>query len=155
MLFLKLLEKIPFFANFTTEHKRMLAESASFFVPFKKGDVLIREGSFDNTLYIVVKGAVMVSKSGVPGEILATLPAGSVIGEIAFLTNRIRTTTVTALEDSICFAIDRKAMEELEFAIQLQFKDELINILIGHLDRTNVTLVDSKRDGKGQVHGDE
>ncbi|MBF0183776.1 MAG: cyclic nucleotide-binding domain-containing protein [Magnetococcales bacterium] len=145
MLFLKLLEKIPFFTKFTIEHKRMLAESASFFVPFKKGEILIREGSVDNTLYIVVKGSVQVSKEGVPGEILATLPAGSVIGEIAFLTNRIRTTSVTAMEDSICFAIDRTALDELEFAIQLQFKDELINILIGHLDRTNVTLVDTKR----------
>lgn len=144
MLFLKLIEKIPFFANFTVEHKRMLAESASFFIPFKKGEILIQEGSVDNTLFIVVKGSVTVSKAGIPGKVLATLPAGSVIGEVAFLTNRVRTTTVTASEDSICFAIDRRAMEELEFSIQLQFKDELINILIGHLDRINVTVADDK-----------
>ncbi len=144
MLFLKLINRIPFFARFTDEHKRMLAESASFFVHFNKGDCMIREGSEDSTLFIVVKGSVVVTKDSLPGEIMVTLPAGSVIGEISFLTNRVRTSNVIANEDTICFAIDRASMEEMEFAIQLQFKDELIGILIGHLDRTSAALAASK-----------
>ncbi|MEO5363469.1 MAG: cyclic nucleotide-binding domain-containing protein [Magnetococcus sp. DMHC-8] len=143
MLFLKLIEKIPFFRRFSPEHKRMLAESASFFVHFKRGDCLIREGSVDSTLFIVVRGSVIVTRDSLPGRTLLTLPTGSVIGEISFLTDRARTSNIIANEETTCFAIDRAALEEMEFAIQLQFKDELIGILIEHLDRTSTALVDS------------
>ncbi|MBF0462054.1 MAG: cyclic nucleotide-binding domain-containing protein [Magnetococcales bacterium] len=146
MLLLKLIDKIAFFSRFSAEHKRVLAEAGSFFTHFKKDDFLIREGTTDNTLFIVIKGSVIVTKADCPGQVLATLPAGSVIGEISFLTNRIRTSNVIANADTICFAIDRTALEEMEFAIQLQFKDELIGILIGHLDRANAALANQKND---------
>ena len=144
MLMLKLLNRIPFFSNFSEDNKRSLAESDSFFTPFNAGDFLIREGDTDNALFIIVKGSATVTKNSLPGYNLATLSAGAVIGEISFLTNRIRTSNVVASSDVICFVIDRAALEEMEFAIQLQFKDELIGILINHLDMANAALAKSK-----------
>ncbi|MBF0161365.1 MAG: cyclic nucleotide-binding domain-containing protein [Magnetococcales bacterium] len=147
MLMLKLLNRIPFFARFSDENKRLLAESDSFFTTFQPGDYLIREGAMDNTLFIIVKGSAIVTKNSMPGRVLVQLAAGSVIGEISFLTDRVRTSNVIAHEETTCFAIDRAALEEMEYAIQLQFKDELIGILVKHLDMANAALANQKAAG--------
>ncbi|MEO5341388.1 MAG: cyclic nucleotide-binding domain-containing protein [Magnetococcus sp. MYC-9] len=140
MLMLKLLNKIPFFANFSEDNKRMLAESDSFFTQYQAGDYLIREGTTDDTLLIVVRGTADVFRDARPEQILVTLSPGAVIGEVSFLTGRPRSSNVVAKEDVTCFSISRAALEEMEFAIQLQFKDELIGILIKHLDMANKTM---------------
>ncbi|MEO5349748.1 MAG: cyclic nucleotide-binding domain-containing protein [Magnetococcus sp. YQC-3] len=144
MLLLKLIDRIPFFANFSTEHKQVLAESDTFFTHFDKGAFLIREGSIDPVLLIIVRGSAIVTKNDHPDQPLATLPAGAVVGEIAFLTNRVRTSNVVAAEKTTCFAIDRASLEEMELAIQLKFKDELIESLIKHLDTANQALAKAR-----------
>lgn len=144
MLLLKLIERIPFFEGFSPENRRMLAEEGACFTRFHSGDFLIREGTEDSTLYIIVKGTAIVTKNAQPDQALAVLEVGAVIGEIAFLTGRLRTSNIVATTDLLCFSVDRASLEEMEFSIQLQFKDELIKILIHHLDMANAALAKSR-----------
>lgn len=144
MLLLKLINQIPFFAGFSPENRQLLAEEGTCFTRFQAGDCFIREGTADDTLYIIVKGSAIVTKNAQPDHVLVELTEGAVIGEIAFLTGRLRTSNIIASTDVICFAVDKASMEAMEFSIQLQFKDELIKILIHHLDMANAALANNR-----------
>src|SRR5690349_14270378 len=71
------------------------------------GDVLIREGQPIEALYIVLDGALVVSAAASGDAEIARLGAGEIIGEISFVDSRPPSATVTALQPSIVFTLDR------------------------------------------------
>lgn len=85
----------PIFKNLTKAELDYLFQSAKTRV-FEKREILIHEGDLDQEIYVIIDGQVDLSKaSGLPEEIipLTTLGAGSVIGEIAVITNNPRSAT--------------------------------------------------------------
>ena len=86
--------------NLSAETYRHLLEIAE---PLScpQGAVLISEGDESRTLFIVESGSLIVSKQTGSGERqLATIEAGDVVGEIAFVDQRPRSATVTIREDA-------------------------------------------------------
>jgi NTE family protein len=75
-----------------------------------RGDVLIAAGSPADAMYLVETGRFRVTRGGVD---LAEIGAGSVIGEIAFFTDGVRTADVIAARDSVVLRIDRDAYAAL------------------------------------------
>ncbi|MBF0127915.1 MAG: cyclic nucleotide-binding domain-containing protein [Magnetococcales bacterium] len=145
MIAKQLLESVPFFWDFTDEEKERLLSLDSYFESFRSGEHLIEEGAQDNALYIILKGSAHVTKTTSPGHVIATLDAGTVVGEISFLTNRPRTTNVVASEKMICFTINGQSMRELDSGMQHKIKDQLIEILVQRLDNMNKTLLELAR----------
>ncbi|MBY4894965.1 patatin-like phospholipase family protein [Rhodobacteraceae bacterium N5(2021)] len=78
--------------------------------PVERGHKLITAGSPAEAMYLVFSGRFRVERDGVD---LAEIGAGSVIGEIAFLTGSTRTADVVAARDSIVYRIDRPAYDAL------------------------------------------
>jgi bacteriocin-type transport-associated protein len=71
------------------------------------GAALIREGEPIEALYIVLDGALAVSAAASGDAEIARLGAGEIIGEISFVDARPPAATVTALQPSTVFALDR------------------------------------------------
>ena len=140
MLILKLIDKVPFFAEFSQEDKELLAESGSFFEIYEKGALIIQEDTKEDALFVIIKGSATVFKNIDPKRTLATLQQGAVFGEISFLTHRPRSTNVKAQEKTICFLVNGNTMKEMSLSVQLQLKDQLIDILIKRLDAMNSIL---------------
>lgn len=66
-------------------------------VEFKRNDVLIEEGKDDDAVYLIRKGSVTVSvRKGGKDVVLAYLPAGNYVGEMAMITHKPRSATVKA-----------------------------------------------------------
>jgi CRP-like cAMP-binding protein/Fe-S-cluster-containing hydrogenase component 2/thioredoxin reductase len=66
-------------------------------VEFKPNDTLIEEGAEDDSVYLVRKGSVTISRRiGGKDIVLAYLPAGNYVGEMAMLTKSKRSATVKA-----------------------------------------------------------
>lgn len=141
MFITKLMERIPFFARFTADELRQLAETDSFIANYPNGDYLVREGGNDSTLFILVRGAVEVTREDAPEVALATLEEGSVFGEISFLTHRPRTANVIARDDVTAFILESHSLERLDPVIQLKIKDQLIAILVQRLEGMNNALL--------------
>ena len=80
---------------------------------FKKGDVIMREGEPGKAAYIIVSGRAEVRKQmgGVP-QVLKTLGAGEVIGEMAVLTEGPRTATVVAMEDTTVLIVTASVLQQ-------------------------------------------
>jgi cGMP-dependent protein kinase len=76
---------------------------------FNKGDVIIKEGTYGNTFYLISKGQVCISKDG---KKLRILEQGKAFGEKSLLSNdSLRTATCTALEKVICYVIYKKEFD--------------------------------------------
>src|SRR6476620_9752592 len=78
----------------------MLALSASLpEVAFAPGDVVVREGGADGSLWVLVSGALRVSKGGI--VVNSVTRPGALIGEVAVLLDAAHGATVEATAPSV------------------------------------------------------
>ena len=76
---------------------------------YRQGDVVIKEGDADRSLFMISKGtaSVKVALAGQAREKrLASFSPGAVFGEVALLDEEPRSATVTADEELVCYVLD-------------------------------------------------
>lgn len=93
--------------------RRILADSTV--ESFQQGEVIVKEGSEGQELYLIIDGTVRIQSAGISSEVLdfGQLSRGACIGEIALVTGTPRTATVAALEDCTMLRIDAALVREL------------------------------------------
>ena len=81
---------------------------------FNKGDVIIREGTRDGRLFIIISGKVEIIKDlyGPNKESLRTFGPDSYFGEMALIDDYIRTASVVAVEDTEVLTLDQWNIRE-------------------------------------------
>ena len=89
---IELLKHVPLFAGCSKAELREVALSTDE-IDLRSGHVLTREGRSGREFFILVEGTASVTQNG---ETIAELGDGDWFGEIALLTHRPRTATVTA-----------------------------------------------------------
>jgi CRP-like cAMP-binding protein/thioredoxin reductase/Fe-S-cluster-containing hydrogenase component 2 len=88
--------------------------ASSAVVEFKPDEKLIEEDADDDSVYLIRKGSVTVSmRVGGRDVVLAYVPAGNYVGEMALLTHRRRAATVTAASATEAIRIDSAAFRKL------------------------------------------
>lgn len=90
---LAIILRLPFFDAFDADEHRLFAGENTRLFCYDTGEFLIQEGDKDRGLFILLAGAASVVKEGASIP-LAMLGPGHLFGEIAFLTQRKRTTNV-------------------------------------------------------------
>ena len=95
------LRRAPLFEGLT---KKELAELARVTDDLKvePGTILCREGKIGREFFVIVDGDAEVTKGG---KRIATRSGGDFVGEIALLTTKTRTATVTATTPLRCFIL--------------------------------------------------
>jgi CRP-like cAMP-binding protein/thioredoxin reductase/Fe-S-cluster-containing hydrogenase component 2 len=95
----------------------------------RRDEVLIEEGAQDNSVYLIRKGSVTVSKKVAGKEVVLNyVPAGNYVGEMALLTNQPRIATVTAASETEVIEIDSAAFRRLlddDPALRSRVDDEI------------------------------
>jgi predicted MFS family arabinose efflux permease len=97
------LTSVDMFAALQPAVQEALAREAGF-EDTTPGSVVVREGDTGDTMWVIVSGAVSVTRQG---REVATLGPGNLFGEIALLADRPRIATVTALEPCRLLTLDR------------------------------------------------
>jgi len=84
-------------------------------VTLKKGDVLLRQGEKDSSLYVLIDGRLKVKRDTGGGEqvILAAVQVGDMIGEMGFLDEETHSATLEADTKTDVLRIRRKDLEKL------------------------------------------
>ncbi len=104
------LRTVPLFKNFSD---RMLGEFGGVFKrsSFKAGDIIFKEKSVGDTLFILVAGQVIIEKgldeTGHDFKPLAILSSGEFFGEMALLEGSIRFAQARAEKDSSVYEVKR------------------------------------------------
>jgi len=118
-----------------------LLKTEGAFVKFKPYDNIIREGEIDESIFIILKGVVNITKQSLPDIIISQLKAGSLFGEIALISDAPRTSNATAFTESILMKITKNMINQLPLALQKKLQDQLIRILAQRLDEMNEKFV--------------
>jgi len=81
---------------------------------FKAGEHIIHAGEQDDAFYILTSGQVdVITSAGDESAVLATIPEGSVFGEIAFFDGMPRSATIRAQGQVSAVRITRQNFETL------------------------------------------
>ena len=134
---LHLMKKLVFFAVFTDSQIEYLSKLKNNILSCRAGERIVRQGDFDTSLIILIKGRVKIFKTERPQVILASLTPGTIFGEIAFLKHLPRTANMVAETDSIYLNLDCDSFDTMDPLIQNKFRSRFLDILIGRLDDLN------------------
>lgn len=109
----------------------------------RKGDVIFVEGEPGDRLYIVVEGKVVLGQAAADGRetLLAVQGPGEMFGELSLFDPGLRTSTATALTDSIVLGLGREALRPF-LAAHPEVADALLQALAQRLRRTNEAMSD-------------
>ena len=91
------LNEIPMFNRFTENEKKMFAKLEHSLLGFKKDDVIIKEGDTFTSLYLLIKGTVLITKAELSIPI-AKLSQGALFGEMSFLQKNLVTATLSQMK---------------------------------------------------------
>ena len=133
------INEIPMFNNFTESEKKIFAKLEHSLLGFKKDDVIIREGDTFTSLYLLIKGNVLITKDELNTPI-AKLSQGALFGEMSFFTKKPRYSNVIANDNVLVMKLDKSFLDKVDFAIKDKIKDYLIDLLINRLDAMNESL---------------
>ncbi len=120
----------------------------------KAGEVVFREGEAGDTMFVIRKGKVRITKQVRGGEkTFAVLGPGEFFGEMAILNRSARSATATAEEDVTLLEVDARRFEGMvtkqaeiavrfiqKLAARLQKADQLIAILTKRDPKTRMIL---------------
>jgi CRP-like cAMP-binding protein len=112
------LSRVPIFSELSKETLDKI-EKVGQRKKFNKGEIILLEDDAGTALFIIINGKVKVSRSSNDGKevILTILNADDFFGEMAILDGQKRSATVSAIETSEVFVIQR---------------DDFINLLYAH-----------------------
>lgn len=102
-------QAVPFFSDLSRDTFVSLVERLGYHKVLA-GHAVVTEGAEGTSLFVVVAGEVRISRGGTE---LARLGPGAMFGELALITNKPRTASVTTTLASELFEIDRRAVEEV------------------------------------------
>ena len=105
------ISKIPFFTPLQETEREELAEDATMHV-FNAGEMIIREGDYGRSVYVILDGRVKVFTADDGGNELplATLGVGQFFGEMSLVSGKPRSSSVVALELSVLVELSYASM---------------------------------------------
>lgn len=115
-------------------------------------EIVFKEGTIGDSLYIVKKGSVRVTKMGEPGaggeeKVLAILNTWDHFGEIALVDHQARSATIIANEDTELIQLKEEDFQKLlveDKEIALKFYKSFVKALCTRLRDTNESLTFSR-----------
>jgi CRP-like cAMP-binding protein len=105
----EVLSGVPFFDGFSAEDLHRVVELSDE-IEFSAGTVVMDQGDPGTQCFVIVEGLASVYVSG---EHVASLDAGSMVGEMALVDHRPRTATVVADTDLDLLRFDSVAFAKL------------------------------------------
>lgn len=122
------LEKVPLLSHLTKAERAIVADSLTI-EQYWDGDIIVQQEDEGDKFYIIVEGTVEISRSS---EIVGRLEVSQYFGEIALLTDRPRSATITAIGNTKCVCLDRGSFNRLLGPIEdiLRRNMEMYNLYI-------------------------
>ena len=124
------LTKVPLFADALNETQLAFLAQQSRPAFFRAGTRLMNQGEFGGAMFVIVKGEVGVTfvDADAREQLVATLGAGDVVGEMSLFTGDRRTATVAAITNVDAIEITKWSLERV-FAKAPELVDKFAAVL--------------------------
>ena len=137
-------EKIHIFHNMEPEEVSEILHQGKI-LQFREGQTIFHEGMLGSNLFIVLSGAVAIKHKN---HLIAKCQVGDAFGEMAVLNHGPRTATATALEDSRCFTLEEREVNQLlEKGVAVRLLLNVVHVLSERLEKANAYIADLRRRG--------
>ena len=136
----KFRDQVELFASFSNEEILTVLRISSQRLTLADGEIVFREGSPGNKMYVILAGAVRISRSlGTSGEEeLAVLGQGQLFGEMGLIDSAPRSARATSLrEGTILLEITENSMRELSGPVIYKFYRNFASLLARRLRAAN------------------
>lgn len=78
---------------------------------YEAGDLIIKEGQYDNWIYFIIYGKVRIQKHG---ETIGQLKRrGDIFGEMGIIDGSPRSASITAIDETVCLLLDATYSDRL------------------------------------------
>jgi CRP-like cAMP-binding protein len=135
----EIIQDMPMFEHFSENEKKKFAEIDHSLLGFNKDDVIIKQGEDCSSLYLLVKGTVLITRTGHPTPLCKLVP-GAIFGEMSFFSKKPRHSNVIANEPVLVIQMDDSFFTKIHPDIRDKIKNYLIELLVNRLDIMNATL---------------
>jgi len=111
----EVLATVPLFAEVLDERQLAGLAARCHLAAFPAGSILMAEGDFGTSMFVIAEGVVEVTVAGKRGEPheVAELGPGEIVGEMSLMTGARRNATATALGDVVAAEITKVALEAI------------------------------------------
>ena len=142
-IFTRLKESVVFFSNFNDGELLALLKSTQREV-FEDNEIVFKEGTRGDKMYIVISGQVKISRSigRNQEEVLATLDAGALFGEMGPIDESPRSARATAGGDTILLSLREAILRQNNVALAYKLYKNFAVMLAERLRTTNQRLTD-------------
>lgn len=108
------IQRVPIFKNLSKEELDEIIMISSH-KKLDKGSFIFNQGDTLNSLYVIHKGKVKITRYTEDGkeQVIRILGHGEFLGELALFNQSITTTHAEALEDAVICLVDNKRLKEL------------------------------------------
>ena len=139
---IKVLDDSNTFNPFAREEKLILCKLANQLLFNNKGEYILHEGDKGTSLFILLKGEVVITKNINKSITIATLGPGEIYGEISVFLNRKRNSNSVAKKDTVSLEINMPLLQKMGNVMEKKFYRLAVEALAIKLDRTNDALVE-------------
>ncbi len=126
------LRRLRFFHDFSHSEIREVMR-AGVWCEYQAGETVLRPDEIDDRFYVVVTGAVRISRGG---EAVGVIPAGGCFGEASYAEGSRRDTGADAQEPVTLLKVTATLLEQTSISCQLRFNKVFLRELIGRLQRS-------------------
>jgi CRP-like cAMP-binding protein len=139
MSILDMIQDMSIIKHFTPAERKTIAEIDHSVLAFNKDEIIIKQGQKCSSLYLLVKGTVLITKTGLSVP-LCKLTPGAIFGEMSFFSQKPRHSNVIASEPVTVLQMDDSFFSKIDPEIRDKIKNYLIELLVNRLDVMNATL---------------
>jgi CRP/FNR family cyclic AMP-dependent transcriptional regulator len=138
----EMIKEMPIFEKFSDKEKKAFAKMEHTLCEFRQGDIILKDGERLTSIFLLVKGSVLISKTINDAPIrLAKLRPGEIFGEMSFFSHRSRQSNVIANEDVLAIRIDDKFFKNAKPGIKDKINSYFIEVLVNRLDAMNDSIM--------------
>ncbi|MEO5365535.1 MAG: cyclic nucleotide-binding domain-containing protein [Magnetococcus sp. WYHC-3] len=151
MELLDLIERISLFNSFSPQEKRKMAEFEHTFLRYEPGEFIVRQLTHESSFFILIRGQVVVTRNAQPERPIATMNAGAIFGEMAFLTGEQRSSNVIAASPCVVMKINEMTFQRMDATMREKLKDRLIEVLVERIDKLTTKLLVARDKSSGSA----
>lgn len=133
------LRHLDFFRDFSDSQISEMVEACDW-IDYNSGDSIASEGEIETSFFIIAKGGIEVWKGD---RSIGKLYQGDCFGEIAFVHNEIRQSSITARDDVTLMVINNSLLDGLSVQTQLRYYRIFLETLVNRLSRANDRLIEN------------